>query len=172
MSFQQRSLEYSVFLCVLVISSRGLEGQTRFEAVSRDNVAAIPELQVVAVRDGVLNVCYTLFIMQPSQPAGPASSEAASISEAARERDQRLSALTTEFERGISGGVPATIGSNPLKYQWEGDKVQSDYEHLVRRSEMARIEEQLAHIENAPRLAVAGPAPCGAPPASPPRGDR
>jgi hypothetical protein len=45
-------------------------------------------------------------------------------------------------------------------------------EHVLRQSEMARLEEQLAQIASAPRMAVTGPAPCEKQTPPPPRSGR
>jgi hypothetical protein len=168
MSFQPRLLLYGAVLCAAFINSPGLDAQARFEALSRDAVAAVPGLQVVAVRDATLNVCFTLFVFAPVQPAAPPRAEPRNISDAATTRDQQLAALGTEFERGLSAASPAMLVNNPLKFQWEAQKAQSEYEHTLRQSELARIEDQLAQIQSTPRLAVSGPVSCG-PPASAPR---
>lgn len=154
-------------LCAFVAAGAAVSAQSRFTVVGGgEKVAAVSGLEIVVVRDTVLNACYTLFVLRPSPQAAPAApSDAATIEQAAGERDRRLSALTAEFERGLPGGVPGTLGSNPLRYQWEGDKVQSEYERQVREKEFARLGEQLALIAGEPRLAVAGPAPCEPPPA-------
>ena len=145
-----------------------VKAEERFEVTGREPLAAIAGVEIVTVRDTLLNACYTLFVAQPARlPAAP-HDESTSLHDLATERDRRLSALTDEFERGMAGGVPATLGSNPLKYSWEADKVQSEYERRVREREIARLESQLAAIAGEPHVAVAGPAPCG-PPASPSR---
>jgi hypothetical protein len=138
----------------------------RFDAARRETVAAIQGLDVVTIRDTVLNACYTLFIMESVvQPVRPVRADPASLQDLAEERDRRLSALLVEYERSQYAAVPGFPVPNPLRYAWEGDKVQGEYERRLRDKETNRLEEQLAQIASAPRLAVTGPVPCGAPPA-------
>ena len=138
----------------------------RFDAARRETVAAIQGLDVVTIRDTVLNACYTLFIMEPAvQPVRPVRADPASLQDLAEERDRRLSGLLVEYERSQYAAVPGFPVPNPLRYAWEGNKVQGEYERRLRDKEINRLEEQLAHIASAPRLAVTGPVPCGAPPA-------
>ncbi len=148
-------------VCALVAAA-SLHGQARFEVASRETVGSVSGLEIVTVRDTALNACYTLFVFRPVPELAPPRVDTTTVQEAASERDRKLAALSEEFERGLPGAVPATLGANPLKYEWEGDKVQSDYERLVREREMARLEERLDLIAGEPRIAVAGPAPCEA----------
>lgn len=150
-----------VLLCVALTggAARGQPG--RFEAAGHDVVAALPGLEIVTVRDAAADRCYTLFVLRPTAPPVAARRDGGTtIEDAASARDRRLAALAAEFERGLPGAVPSTLGSDPLRYQWEGDKVQSEYERLVREEEFGRLAQQLADIAAQPRLAVAGPAPC------------
>jgi hypothetical protein len=62
--------------------------------------------------------------------------------------------------------MPGTLGPDSLKYQWEGQKAQAEFEHVLREAELAPVQALLDQIAGAPRLAVAGPAPCSVP--SPP----
>lgn len=158
----RRMIAFLAMAALCAFAAAGLRAQGRFEVRARERVAAVAGLEIITVHDAALDACYTMFVLQPQGQTLPAPTGRTNLQEAAVERDRRLAALNAEFERGLSGGVPATLGSNPLKYTWEGDKVQSDYEHRVRESEMARLEAQLAAIVSEPRLAVAGPAPCEA----------
>jgi hypothetical protein len=138
----------------------------RFDAARREAVAAIPGLDVIMIRDTVLNACYTLFVMEPvGESARPLRADPASIPDLANERDRRLAALLAEYEQSQYAAVPGFPVPNPLRYAWEGNKVQSEYERRLRDKEISRLEEQLAHMASTPRLAVTGPVPCGAPPA-------
>lgn len=148
-------------LCALLTAGAIAREQTRFEPTAREPVAAVPGLEVVTLRDAAANACYTLFIMRPDIRAGiPAPTDAATLRELAGARDRTLAMLSEQFERGQYGGVPGNLGANPLRYQWEGDKVQSEYERRVRQEEFGRLEALLAQIAAEPRIAVAGPAPC------------
>ena len=151
-------------LCALLAGGAAIAAETRFEVSSRETVAAVPGLQIVTVRDNVLKACYTLFIVEPVRQAGTATRTESTVPEAAAERDRQLSALSADYERALVAAMPGTLGPNALRYEWEGDKVQSDYELRLRERELTRLEEQIAQIATAPRLAVAGPAPCVAPP--------
>jgi hypothetical protein len=137
----------------------------RFDAARREAVAAIPGLDVVTIRDTVLNACYTLFIMESAvQPARPLRADPASVQDLANERDRRLAELLAEYERSQYATVPGFVVPS-LRFAWEGDKVQGEYERRLRDKEIDRLEEQLAHVASAPRLAVTGPVPCGPTPA-------
>jgi hypothetical protein len=157
----------------LILGAAQIQGQTqaRFQATSREVVGSAPGLQIVTVRDSMLNACYTVFVIDASSVASPAPA-AANIEDAARERDQRLSDLSAEFEHGLLGGVPATLTANPLRYQWEANKAQSDYERVVRQAEMARLSDQIAQLASAPRIAVAGPTACEKPSSAAPRSEK
>jgi len=162
---QPRSFAYCAMLCASLISAP-VYAQARFEALSREGVAAVPGLQIVAVRDAALNICYTLFVLTPAQPA-PARPDVRSVPDAAGARDQQLAAVLGEFERGLSSASPAMLVNNPLKFQWEAQNAQIEYEHALRQSELARVEEELAQIRDTPHLAVSGPVSCT--PAAAPR---
>jgi hypothetical protein len=57
------------------------------------------------------------------------------------------------------------VASNPLQFQFEGQKVQGDFEQVVREALFAKLDArltQIARIAATPRLAVIGPAPCPA----------
>lgn len=155
-------------LCALLVSAPAL-AQTRFEVTGREGVGALPGLQIFAVRDSLLSTCYTLFIMDTArQPANQARPEPPSILEAASERDRRLDQLSTDFDRAVSTTLPGMISPSSLRYQWEGAKIQSDYERVLRERDVSRLEDQLVQIAASPRLAVAGPVPCGTTAATPP----
>lgn len=153
----------AALLCVLLAAAAVERQETaRFEAAGHATVTGVPGLEVVSVRDAAANSCYTLFVLRPAAlPIAPPRGGSASIRDAATERDRRLAALAADFERGMPGAVPGTLGTDPLRYQWEGDKVQSEYERLVREEEFGRLARQLTEIAAQPQLAVAGPGPCG-----------
>jgi hypothetical protein len=150
-------------LFALAADPAGLRAQGRFEAVTQDPVVAVPGLQIVTVHDHAQNVCYTVFVMRVARPlANPSRGEPTSVEDAAARRDHRLSQLSVEFQRGLPGAVPATLGSDPLRYQWEAQKIQSEFERALREAELARLERWLEQIASAPKLAVSGPVACNA----------
>ena len=132
----------------------------RFTAVGREAVTAIPGLEIVTLRDAVLNVCYTLFMLEPTlQPSPVTIPDSRSLQELADERDRRLAALLAEHERQQYAPVPGFV-PNSLRYAWEGTRVQGEFDRALRDKELNRLEEQLARLAAAPRLTVTGPAPC------------
>ncbi|HVG56792.1 MAG TPA: hypothetical protein VM846_20305 [Vicinamibacterales bacterium] len=134
----------------------------RFDAARRETVAAIPGLDVVTIRDTTTNTCYTLFILEPSiQPTPSSVPDQRSAQELADERDRRLAGLLAEYERSQFAPVPG-FPVPTLRYGWEGNRVMSEYEQRLRDKDFSRLEEQIARLAAAPRLAVAGPAPCTA----------
>ncbi|HEX5108268.1 MAG TPA: hypothetical protein VFV95_07475 [Vicinamibacterales bacterium] len=138
----------------------------RFDAARRETVAAIPGLDVVTIRDTVTNSCYTLFILEPAIPRVPSVvPDQRSAQELADERDRRLAALLAEYERSQFAPVPG-FPVPTLRYGWEGNRVQSEYEQRLRDKEFSRLEEQITRLAAAPRLAVAGPSSCTAPAAA------
>ena len=107
----------------------------------------------------------------PPQTIQPPA-DLATLEAAAALRDYRLQELSTEFQRALFAPVPAVPAPNTLQYEWEGQKVQSEFERAFLRSEFARLEDWLAQIARGPRLAVSGPAPCGPTPNSRPPATR
>lgn len=134
----------------------------RFDAARRETVAAIPGLDIVTVRDTATNTCYTLFILEPSIQRVPSIvPDQRSAQELADERDRRLAALLADYERSQFAPVPG-FPVPTLRYGLEGNRVQSEYEQRLRDKDFSRLEEQITRLAAAPRLAVAGPAPCTA----------
>jgi hypothetical protein len=162
-SYWIASVGVAVIACATSIGA-----QVRFEALTREPVAGAPGLEVVTIRDQALMVCYTVFVIDGAPPGQIAPSEPATFDDAVAQRDRRLSDLSSEFERSLSTAVPGTLGPNVLKFEWEGQKAQSDYERALRERELARLEARL--IVGARKLAVTGPSPCLGQP-SPSRGD-
>lgn len=145
-----------------LMAGASLHAQARFEALTHDQVAGAPGLEIVTVRDQALKVCYTLFVIDGAPPGQGALVEPV-VDDAVAQRDRRLSDLSAEYERSLSTATPGTLGPNVLKFEWEGQKAQSDYERAVRERELARIEARL--IASARKLAVSGPSPCAGSPA-------
>jgi hypothetical protein len=170
----QRQWLVCIVTCFVPLTGGGALGaQARFEGMTRDGVAAVPGLQVIMVRDNTLNACYTLFVIDAASPLQALPPiEARSVQNAAAERDRRLSELSTELEKTRSTVVAGTLGPDILKYEWEGQKAQSEFERVLLENEVARLEAPLKRIADAPKLAVSGPAPCGAAIPSVPREQR
>jgi hypothetical protein len=158
---RQQRIVGIVALCALLATGRTFHAQARFEAVTHDAVPVVPGLEVVTIRDKVVNDCYTLFVIHPVRPAQNLDHvEPMSVEGAAAQRDHRLSELSAELENALRAAVPGTLGPDSLKYQWEGQKAQSEFERVLRETELAKLEAWLRPIADTPRLAVAGPAPC------------
>lgn len=147
-------------LCATLAVAASLHAQTRFTMLSSEVVSVAPNLQVMTIRDVVQNSCYVLFVIEaPASTARRVGVQAADVAAAAQDRDQRLEALSRQYEQGFGSqfvGTPANL----LPYQFEAQKIQSEFEHIVREQELARLEEQLQRV-NATKIAVSGPAPCG-----------
>ena len=145
-----------------------MRGQGRFVVVARDALPLVPGLSVVTVRDSVQEACYVLFLIEDAHPAiARDRGELPTLADAAALREARLQELSAEFERmqyPISAGIP----KNPLKFVWEGQKIQNDFERAFLEREFALLEGWVAQIATGPRLAVSGPAPCTPPPAKSP----
>jgi hypothetical protein len=162
MSRRQRLLVGGSILCALLTGGAELGAQGRFAAVTRDTIAAVPGLQIVTIRDTVQEACYVLFMIEgPRLPTIQPHAESATLEAAAAFRDHQLQELSTEFERALYAPVPAVPAPNMLRYEWEGQKVQSEFDRAFLESQFARLEDWLAQIAKGPRLAVSGPAPCG-----------
>ena len=146
--------------CALLAASTAVQAQARFDSVARETVAAVPGLEVVSVRDLALGSCYTLFLFQPQSPAPvTAPVDSTTLDAAVAKRDRRLDALSADLQRLVETQRIVTI-SNPLRYQFDGEKALADFERIAREAILARVDARLAEIAAAPRLAVAGPSRC------------
>jgi len=153
--------------CAVLAGATPLRAQARFEAMSRDAVPVVPTLEIVTVRDNALGVCYTVFMMDaPPLVQNVVAVEPVPIDAAAVERDRRLSELSADLQGALVNAVPGTLGPDMLKYEWEGMKAQSQFEQVVRQTEMAHLDARLKQLVEQRRLAVAGPMSCTAQPAS------
>jgi hypothetical protein len=141
----------------LVTGGASLRAQARFVAVGREAVAGASGLEVVTIRDQTLAACYTVFVMEATPTQAPPV-ELTSIDAALAQRDRRLADLSGELERSLATATPGTLGPNVLRFEWEGQKAQADYERALREHEMARLEARL--IATARKMAVSGPSPC------------
>src|SRR5262245_24461380 len=113
--------------------------QGRFDAVTREPIGGLQGSEVLTIRDNVMKVCYTLFVLSPTAPAQPAAPfESITLESAITQRDRRLTDLSSELERSMATAVPGTLGPNVLKYEWEGQKVHSAFDQIVREKEIDR----------------------------------
>ena len=158
MSLHPRLMAGTVFCATLAAVS--LHAQSRFTVLSREEISVAPNLQVMAIRDVAQNTCYLLFVIEAPVPVPRrVAVQPADVAAAAQDRDQRLAALSREYEQGFGSqfvGTPANV----LPYQFEAQKIQNEFEHVVREQELTRLAEQLERI-NTTKVAVSGPAPCG-----------
>jgi hypothetical protein len=147
---------------VLLAGAPPLAAQARFDAVFREPIAGLQGSEVLTIRDNAMHVCYTLFLINTAPQVVPplAPFDALTIDSAVAQRDRRLSDLSTELERSTATTMPGTLGPNVLKYEWEGQKVQSAFDHVVREKEIDRLDARLKQLVETPRLAILGPAAC------------
>jgi hypothetical protein len=132
----------------------------RFTAISTDAVA--PNLRVVTVLDAGQNSCYLLFVSEPSRPVAHRSDTAGSdLNHATTSRDRQLAALADAHERSFKSEYPGTTPISPLRFEWEGWKILSEYERVIRQNELAQLRDEFAGMA-ASAISVSGPAPCGA----------
>ena len=139
-------------------------------------VAPVPGLEVVVVHDRALGTCYTVFLLQPpSSATDTARADAATVEAALAERDRRLDVLSGELQRLVTTQRTVTV-SNPLRYQFEGQKVLADFEQVAREAPLARVDARLAEIAGSTTAGGAGPSRCAPAPhvaeALPPRHGR
>ncbi len=160
----KRAVVAMLVLTSTMWGASALRAQNRFVAVAHDTIAVVPGLDVVTVRDTAQDVCYVLFTFEGDRSAA-APNAAASPAAAAAERDRRLQDLAAEFDRSQYNVYPAVPPPNVLKYVFEAQKAESDADRAFIEAEVARIEQSLARLAKLPRIAVGGPAPCGAKPA-------
>jgi hypothetical protein len=152
-----------VLLGALVADGTPVAAQGRFKAIAREAVAVTPHLQIVTVLDTVQSACYLLFVIEPDPPAGRHFDAARTdVQSAVTLRDRRLAELNDAYEQGFRTLYPGTPPLSVLRFEWEGWKVQSEYERVVRENELAWLEEELERIAAAPAVTVSGPVPCGA----------
>jgi hypothetical protein len=148
-------------LCALATAPASLQAQARFSMLSRETVAVVPTLQVITIRDAAQNSCYLLFTIDTSlSTANRVDAQTPDVAGAAARRDHRFADLNRAYEQSFGSlfvGTPA----NALPYQFEAQKIQADFERVVRDEELTRLEAQLERVLAAPKIAVSGPAPCG-----------
>jgi hypothetical protein len=150
-------------LCAVCAGSMTLTAQGRFRALTRDSVAAVPNLNIVTVHDIVQNACYLVFMVEAPLPAGRHfNAQSSDVQVAAAWRDRRLAELSESYQQGFGTLYAGTPTPNVLRYAWEAQTVQSEFDRVVRENELAWLEEQLERMAAAPRIAISGPVPCDA----------
>ena len=163
MSLQPRSLAVICTLLYGLLSCATLAGaQTRFTVLARDAVGVTPHLQILTIRDAVQETCFLLFVIEtPAIGAGGEAIVPSDVTAAASQRDNRLAQLSRAYERGF-GSLYAGTPANMLPYEFEAQKIQDEFERVVRENELAWLADQLERIARMPKVAVSGPAPCAA----------
>jgi hypothetical protein len=152
----------TVLTCT-VVAMPAATAQGRFRAIGNDNIAAAQPLQVVTVRDDAQDVCYLVFLFQPERSAaGRPDAERVDIAGAITSRDRRLAELSDAYEKAFLTPAPVIPPLNLLRFEWEGWKVQSEYERAVRERELTRLELALERIAAMPAMTVSGPVSCAA----------
>ena len=120
---------------------------------------------IVTILDTVQDACYLLFQVEPKRTAVRRfDSTPSDVQSAAAVRDHQLAELNDTYEQGFKSLYPGTPPLSLLRFQWEGWKVQNEYDRVVRENELAWLEGVLDRIAAAPSVAVSGPVPCGARP--------
>jgi hypothetical protein len=150
-----------LILC-LGLTSAAL-AQARFEAVGPEyDVAAVPGLRIVTIRDNALSTCYTVFMMGSGRQAqGAVRAPSLSLEEAAALRDRRLAELSAAYQRGQGTFYPGFPTTDPLAYNWEAQKVQNAFALAVLDHEFARLEDQLQQLTNGgPQMLAVDTVPC------------
>jgi hypothetical protein len=135
--------------------------QQRFVLVGSEPQLALPGLEIVTIRDTVQDACYLLFVVK-GRPAGLEQAPLA-LEAAKAERDRKLAALAGQFDRAQYTPAPGVPQASPLRYEWEAQKAQSDYERALLDYHFKQLEDSIAQVAASARLAVTGPAPCSAP---------
>jgi hypothetical protein len=160
---QQKVLERAaVVLVCMAILSMVVDAQARFRALGRETFG---NLEVVTMLDTAQNACYLLFVTEPGMRTGSAQDEQPyDVSGAAALRDQRLAELNDAYLQSFRTLTPGIAPVTELWYSWEAQKAISDFERVVRENELTWLASQIERAAAGPKLAVSGPAPCGAQP--------
>jgi hypothetical protein len=149
------------FFCTMPAGSAPVVAQERFTLFSREVISTSPSLQVIGVRDAAQDSCYLIFVIETSRPpVDRLIVQPSDVAAAASLRDHRLTELNHLYETRGFGSLYAGIPANMLPYEFEAQKIQSEFERALRQDEIGRLEEQLERIAAAPAVAVSGPAPC------------
>jgi hypothetical protein len=160
MTLRPRSILTIVTFCTMLTAS-GVMAQGRFTLVSREVISTSPTLQVIGVRDAAQDSCYLIFVIEASlPPADRLIVQPSDVVAAATLRDNRLAELNHIYETRGFGSQYVGTPANVMPYQFEAQKIQSEFERVLRQDELGRLQEQLERIAAAPKVAVSGPAPC------------
>ena len=148
-------------LVLVLTGATSVAAQDRFQALAADTVSSTPDLQIITVRDSAQGACYLVFMMAPPPLPPRDRLQPADLAAAAMWRDRKLAEVSSVYEQSFGSqfvGTPANV----MPYQFEAQKIEGEYQRLVRTTELAWFERQIERVMEAPRLAVSGPAPCGA----------
>jgi len=144
-----RLIGAGVIACLAIAAS--VDGQSRYEAIDRSDVAGVPGLRIINIRDNMLKTCYAVFLATSTDSADLANrAELTELQRAASARDQRLGDLlgTYDQDRSVFAG---TMTPNTLKYEWQADTAQIDFALAALNNMFARLEQDL---RRAPRTAM------------------
>src|SRR6476620_5451603 len=96
-----RLIGAGVIACLAIAAS--VDGQSRYEAIDRSDVAGVPGLRIINIRDNMLKTCYAVFLATSTDSADVTSRiEMTELHRAATARDQRLVDLLGAFEQDKS----------------------------------------------------------------------
>lgn len=155
-----RVLMTLVCVCLVGVPATGA-AQTRFDGIEQSGVAGVPGLHVITVRDTVLKTCYLVFVSEPGETSTRRTTGPADVEQARGARDGRLAELLRGYEQDRSA-IPGTIIPNPLKYDWLADAAQLEFALYVLQQQFVRLEQQLARLADASRMAMTTTqVPCG-----------
>ena len=172
MSLPLRLLGAAATLFAVLAGAASLDAQGRFTVLARDGVPSVPELRIMTIHDAAQNACYLLFVVDTAIPPGPgANLQPPDIQQAAAARDRRLSELNNAYLQTFGSLYPGTP-ANILPFQFEAQKIESEFSRVVRENELAWLQDQLQRMSSAPKTAVSGPVPCEMPASPPPRPTR
>ena len=144
-----RLIGAGVIACLAIAAS--VDGQSRYEAIDRSDVAGVPGLRIINIRDNMLKTCYAVFLADSTDSTDVASRiEMTELHRAATARDQRLVDLLGAFEQDKSV-FAGTMTPNPLKYDWQANTAQVDFALSALNNMFARLEQDL---RRAPRTAM------------------
>jgi hypothetical protein len=147
---RRRWIGAGVIACLAIAAS--LEGgQSRYEAIDRNDVTGVSGMRIINIRDNLLGTCFAVFLADSTDSADIASRiEMTELRRALTARDQRLVDLLTAYEqdRSVFAG---TMTPNPLKYEWQANAAQIDFALSALDNMFARLEQDLLR---APRTAM------------------
>ena len=135
----------------LAIAASVEAGQSRYEAIDRNDVTGVSGLRIINIRDNLLKTCYAVFLADATESGDVGSRiELTEMRSAVTAREQRLVDLLGAFEqdRSVFAG---TMTPNPLKYDWQATAAQVDFALAALNNMFARLEQDLLR---APRTAM------------------